>query len=154
MAYWRLFYHFVWTTKNREPLLTPEIEAAVYRVMDADAKKMYCPLCVIGGIEDHSHVVAAVRPALSPADFIKQLKGASSHFVTHVLKQPFEWQEGYGVLSVSEADVPRVIEYVRNQKQRHAARSLVDDWERVHNWNLGPSEEAYKGWANAWDMEG
>ena len=29
MAYWRLFYHFVWTTKNREPLLTPDIEPSV-----------------------------------------------------------------------------------------------------------------------------
>ena len=26
MAFWRLYYHVVWATKNREPLITPEIE--------------------------------------------------------------------------------------------------------------------------------
>jgi putative transposase len=60
MAYWRLFYHFVWTTKNREPLLMPDIEANAHRFLHAEAKKLYAPLFVIGGIEDHLHVLAAV----------------------------------------------------------------------------------------------
>jgi len=75
MAYWRLFYHFVWTTRNREPLLTPDIVPNVYRFLHAEALKMYVPLFVIGGIEEHVHVLGAVRPAVSPADFMKQLKG-------------------------------------------------------------------------------
>ncbi len=144
MAYWRLFYHFVWTTKNREPLLTAEVENLVYRCLHAEAKKLYAPLCVVGGIEDHAHVLAAVRPAVSPANFVQQLKGSSSHLVTSVLKIPFEWQEGYGVFSVSESNVERVIQYIRFQKQHHAQNTLIDEWEQVHNWNIGPDEEQYQ----------
>ena len=151
MPYWRLFYHFVWTTKNREPLLVPDVEPHVYRCLRADAKKMYAPLCVVGGIQDHVHVLAAFRPATSPSDFVQQLKGSSSHLVTHVLKRPFEWQEGYGVFSVSESNVERVIEYIRNQKQHHAKNTLIEEWEQVHHWNIGPSEEQYRRLTDALD---
>lgn len=140
MAYWRLFYHFVWTTKNREPLLTPDIEPNVYRFLYAEARELYVPMFVIGGTIDHIHVLAAVRPSISPADFMKQLKGSSSRFVTVAFKRPFEWQEGYGVFSVSEQAVPRVIDYIERQKEHHAQHTLIEEWEQVHHWNLGPEE--------------
>ena len=138
MAYWRLFYHFVWTTKNREPLITPDIETNIYRFLHAEAKRLYVPLFIIGGTMDHVHVLAAVRPALSPAVFVKQLKGSSSRFVSLEFKRPFVWQKGYGVLSVSERDVPQVILYVENQKQHHSEGSLVEAWENTDHWNVGP----------------
>jgi len=138
VAHWRLFYHFTWTTKNREPLLTADIESNVYRFLHAEAKKLYVPLFVIGGTADHVHVLAAVRPAVSPAAFMKQLKGSSSRFIGLEFKRPFAWQEGYGVFSVSEPDVQRVIAYVRAQKQHHAKGTLVDNWEQTHDWNIGP----------------
>ena len=138
MAHWRLFYHFVWTTKNREPLLTPHIATNVYRFLHAESKKMYVPLFVIGGVPDHVHVLAAVRPAVSPSAFMKQLKGSSSRFISVAFKRPFEWQEGYGVYSVSEQDVPRVIAYVKNQKKHHAENTSSEEWEQTHHWNMGP----------------
>jgi putative transposase len=138
MAYWRLFYHFVWTTKNREPLLTPDIEPNVYRFLHAEARKLYVPLFIIGGTPDHVHVLAAVRPSISPADFMKQLKGSSSRFITVAFKRPFEWQEGYGVFSVSEPAVPQVTDYVKRQKEHHAKNTLVEGWEQAHQWNIGP----------------
>jgi putative transposase len=138
MAYWRLFYHFVWTTKNREPFLTPDIEPNVYRFLHAEARDLYVPLFVIGGTADHVHVLAAVRPSISPADFMKQLKGSSSRFVTVAFKRPFEWQAGYGVFSVSEQALPQVTDYIRRQKEHHAQNTLVKEWEKVHQWNIGP----------------
>jgi putative transposase len=140
MAYWRLFYHFVWTTKNREPLLTPDIETNVYRFLHAEANKNYVPLFVIGGIEDHVHVLAAVRPAVSPAEFMHQLKGSSSRFVTLAFKRPFEWQDGYGVFSVSEDSVPDVIRYIKNQKQHHTQGTIVAAWEQMDRGNVGPEK--------------
>ena len=138
MAHWRLFYHFIWTTKNREPLLTADIEASVYRFLHTEANKMYVPLFVIGGMADHVHVLAAVPPAVSPAAFTKQLKGSSCRFISAQFGCPFAWQQGYGVLSVSEQDVSRVKRYVARQKQHHAEGTLVDGWEQTSNWNVPP----------------
>ena len=131
MSYWRLFYHFVWATKNRELLLVPQIEPSVHRFLRAEAEKMRAPLCVVGGTVDHVHVLAAVRPAVSPAAFAKQLKGSSSRFVSQEFDRWFEWQAGYGVFSISDADVPRVIRYIDGQKQHHAKGSTTKEWERI-----------------------
>jgi putative transposase len=80
----------VFTTRNREPMLTADIETNVYRFLHAEAKEMYVPLFVVGGVDDHVHILAAVRPALSPADFMKQLKGSSSRFISLAFQRPFE----------------------------------------------------------------
>lgn len=130
MAFWRLFYHFIWTTKKREPLLTPDIELRIHGYLRNEAEKLQCPLFYINGAADHMHVLASVRPSIAPSEFIKQLKGSSSRFVTKELGRAFEWQEDYGVLSISEADVPRVIEYVKNQKRHHAERTLILEFEK------------------------
>lgn len=139
MAYWRLCYHFVWTTKNRESLITPQLEGPIYRWLHNEAKKLYCPYCYIGGIDDHVHLLAAVRPSIAPAEFMHQLKGSSSRFVTLEFGIPFSWQEGYGVFSVSESVVDTVKGYILRQKEHHAAQSIIDTWEETHEWNLGPA---------------
>ena len=139
MAHWRLFYHFVWTTKNREPLITPELEPVLYRWLFKEAKDLYCPFCYIGGVADHVHVLAAVRPSVSPSDFMKQLKGSSSRFISLECRIPFYWQDGFGVFSVSEHDIEGIKAYVLNQKQHHAQNNIVPPWEETHEWNLGPS---------------
>jgi len=124
MPYWRLFYHLNWATKQREYLISPDIELRLYGFLRKEAEKMFAPLAYVNGMPDHIHMLVRVRPALAPADLVKQLKGSSSHFITHQLARGFEWQQGYGVLSVSESDVPRIIEYIKNQKQHHADNTL------------------------------
>jgi putative transposase len=138
MAYWRLYYHFVWSTKDRQPYITPEIEPVLYRLLYAEAKTFYCPFFYIGGMAEHVHVVTAIRPSIAPADFMKQLKGSSSRIISLEFKRPFVWQKGYGVFSLSEGGVDSVKEYVLGQKEHHATNSLVSDWEETHDWNLGP----------------
>lgn len=87
----------------------------------------------VGGIEDHVHVAASVPLRISVATYIGQLKGASSHWVTHVsdFRLPFEWQEGYGVLSFGKRALPQVVKYVLDQHQRQRDRRLIPEMERV-----------------------
>jgi putative transposase len=99
---------------------------------------MQAPMCYVGGTIDHIHVLAAVRPSVSPAQFVKQLKGSSSRFITSDLNRSFGWQEGYGVFSVSERDVQRIISYIEHQKQHHAEGSSIGEWEPVGPRSAGP----------------
>lgn len=138
MAYWRLCYHFVWTTKDRQPLITPALERPLYRWLYNEAKKFYCPFFYIGGIMDHVHIVTAVRPSVAPSEFVQQLKGSSSWFIGQEFRTSFYWQEGYGVFSVSDSLIDTVKNYVLRQKSHHAKNSLVPTWEETHEWNLGP----------------
>ena len=135
MAHWRLFYHFVWSTKNREPLLTAELRDRIFPYLVGKARHLGTQMLALNGLEDHIHIVAAVPPRIAPADFVKRLKGASSRFISKELGLPFSWQEGYVVYSISEPDVQRVIEYVRAQKEHHRRRTCVPAWESTSGGN-------------------
>ena len=119
MAYWRLFYHFVWSMKLRRPLIQPEIGPSLHNVIAAKATRIGGFVHAVGGVEDHVHLVVSVPPKLSLSDFISQVKGNSSHFANHELNVLFAWQAEYGVVSFGGKQLDIVIKYVKNQRQHH-----------------------------------
>lgn len=131
MSYWRLFYHIVWGTKDRLPLIEPSFEASLHNVIAAKAQALGGRVHAVGGIEDHVHLAVSVPPKLSLAEFIGQVKGNSSHFVTHVLSRTFAWQAEYGVISFGGKQLDWVVRYVKNQRQRHQDRTIVGFLERT-----------------------
>ena len=133
MPYWQLYYHFIWGTKNRLPLIDSTLEAELYRAIAAKAQKMDGFVHAIGGMEDHVHLAVSIPPKIAPAKFIGDVKGNSSHYVNHVLKLYFEfhWQDEYGVLSFGEKNLSTVVRYIHNQKQHHAEGTLIAALERV-----------------------
>jgi putative transposase len=129
-----LFYHFVWSTKRRSPLIDAEIENSVKAVFLAKAEELEIEIVETNGTENHIHMLVKSKPAVAPADIAKNMKGASSHFVNHVVLgqdriRSLYWQDGYGVVSVSPGAVHSVQQYIRNQKEHHASNKLIDDLE-------------------------
>jgi REP element-mobilizing transposase RayT len=132
MAYWRLYYHLVWTTYRREPLIDSACEALIQQTLYGKAKELGILIHAVGNVEDHVHVVASIPPKLSIADCVGKFKGAGSHRVNQESRQrTFQWQGGYGALSLGERSLETVIAYVRNQREHHrTGRSLVAVYER------------------------
>jgi putative transposase len=133
MPYWKLYFHFIWGTKGRLPLIEPSIEPALYRAIAAKIKEMDGFVHAIGGTLDHVHIAVSIPPKLAPAKFIGDVKGNSSHFINHVVKPGFDfyWQDEYGVLSFGEKNLPTIVRYVHNQKQHHAEGVLKVALERI-----------------------
>lgn len=133
MPYWKLYYHFIWGTKNRLALIDSILEPELYRAIAAKAQDMGGFVHAIGGIEDHVHLAVSVPPKMAPAKFIGGVKGNSSHFVNYVIKPDFEfrWQAEYGVFSFREKDLAGIVRYIQNQKQHHADGMLIDALERM-----------------------
>ena len=133
MPYWKLYYHFIWGTKNRLPLIDAEFESELYRAIAAKVKNMDGFVHAIGGIEDHVHIAVSVPPKVAPAKFIGDVKGNSSHYVNHIIKPDFEfyWQDEYGVLSFGEKNLSAIVKYILNQKQHHADGTLISAMERM-----------------------
>ena len=133
MPYWRLFYHFVWGTRNREPLIVREWERSLHNVIVAKAKDLGAFVYRAGGTDDHVHLVVSVPPKIALSTFIGQVKGNSSHFVNHELHPdvPFAWQAEYGVVSFGGAKLDMVVQYVMNQRQHHAQGETIAMLERV-----------------------
>jgi putative transposase len=133
MPYWKLYYHFIWGTKNRLPLIDSALEEEIYKVIVAKVKDMEGYLYAVGGMNDHIHIAVSTPPKLALSKFIGDVKGNSSHFVNHVIKPDFEfyWQTEYGVLSFGEKNLSTVVAYIHNQKEHHAKGTLIDAMEKM-----------------------
>ena len=97
MALWRLYYHLVWATKERQLLINPNKEVELYNYIIGKSDALRCIVHAIGGMEDHIHLVVSVPPTLSIADFVKNIKGSSAHYLNQNLyasSNKFGWQEG------------------------------------------------------------
>src|SRR5687767_5686962 len=112
--YTQLYVHCVWATWDRLPLITPQIEARLYACIAAKCRDLKCEVLAIGGDMDHVHVLVELPSVLSIAILMKEIKGASSHFMTHEVTRDreFKWQGGYGAFTVSHNGVNKVKEYV------------------------------------------
>ncbi|MBI3133761.1 MAG: IS200/IS605 family transposase [Bacteroidetes bacterium] len=117
----KIWVHAVWTTKYREPVITPSLEKILYPKMRAEFMQLRCPVKIINGAPDHVHCLFKMNASVSIADTIKQVKGSSSRYVNEYASVPgrFSWQEGYGAFSVSESALEKVFEYIQNQKVHH-----------------------------------
>ena len=133
MTYWRLHYHLIWATFEREPNITPEREKIFYGVLYNKAKELGVKIHAAGNIEDHAHVVASIPPKLSVADCVRHLKGASSYAINHMdgSDGKFKWQEGYGALSIGERSLEAVKEYAAKQKEHHHNNKLIEVFEKM-----------------------
>jgi putative transposase len=131
MPYYKLFYHIVWGTKNREQIILPDFEAELYRVMAAKVIEIGGIVHAIGGVTDHIHLAVTIPPKHALAKVIGEIKGNSSHAVNHVIKpgHNFYWQEEYGVLSFGEKTLPAIVRYIQNQRQHHADNTLQTNLE-------------------------
>ncbi len=131
MPHCQLYYHLVWTTKNRERWITPEVEPAIHGRLRSKAVGLGAELYALDGVEDHVHMVVSIPPRLSVAEFIGKVKGSSSTSInrTSLLAFQFYWQTEYGAYTVSKSRLRQVIAYVESQKQRHAERRLYEELE-------------------------
>ena len=134
MPSWKLYYHFIWTTKERLPLIMPSFELELHRVMTAKVIEMEGIVHALGGIADHIHLAASVPPKVSLSDFVGDVKGNASHYVNHIIKPDFAfyWQNEYGVLSFGEKNLPTIVRYIHQQKGHHASGiGLQEQLERI-----------------------
>jgi putative transposase len=140
MSFWRLYYHLVWSTKNRLPLITPEIEPELINYIMRKATETGACIHAINGFSDHIHQVLAIPPELSIAQYVKLSKGSSSHYVNYTIKPEFtfSWQRGYGVLSMGEKQLQIAMDYVNNQKKHHADQTTISWLERSLEESEGP----------------
>ncbi len=127
----RVFVHLVWATWRREPLIGPDVEDRIRACISSACAKLRCEALVVGGVADHVHVLVRMHSTVSVAALAKELKGSSSHLVTHEVTPDrfFRWQATYGAFSVSAAEVEAVVGYIRGQRRHHATGSARADWE-------------------------
>ena len=127
-TYYKLFYHYIWTTRDRLPLITPAVEPIVFNHLKAKCIEHGYKLYAINGTADHVHLLIELKPTHIVADAAKNLKGSSAHFINQesMSSDTLYWQDGYGVVTLREGEVTAVIGYIQRQKEHHLTGKLSD----------------------------
>lgn len=133
MTYWRLHYHVIWSTLDRQPILTPEVEKIFYGVIHGKAEELGLKIHAAGNVADHAHVVLSIPPKIAVADCLRHLKGASAYAINHMAGRDgqFKWQAGYGALTVGDRSLEKVMEYAARQKEHHQTGTIIGVYERM-----------------------
>ncbi|MFN8512309.1 MAG: IS200/IS605 family transposase [Thermomicrobiales bacterium] len=133
MPYWQLFYHVVWATKQRAPLLTADIAPLTHDLLKQKALALGARVFAVNGVEDHVHMVVAIPPKIAVARFVGQVKATAATQVNKLVQREkaLAWQEEYGVFSLDGKRLPNHIAYVERQQEHHAANTTIPLLERT-----------------------
>ena len=128
-SYTSLYYHIVFGTKLRKPLLVDSLRADVCKYMAGIVTNKDGHLIEIGGIDDHLHLLASCSPKRALAEFIRDVKANSSKWINEQSRfKDFAWQPGYGAFTVSISQLEVVQRYIRNQTEHHRRQSFADEF--------------------------
>ena len=118
-TYTNLLYHLVFSTKHRLPLIVNDFKQDLYEYIGGIIRGEGGALLEIGGMPDHVHLLAKLKPSISVSDMLKIVKSKSSKWLNEEKSRlrKFGWQDGYAAFSVSESSVKAVRQYIRNQQQ-------------------------------------
>jgi REP element-mobilizing transposase RayT len=126
-----VYLHLVFSTKERRPFLRDQtIREEMHAFLGGISKKLDCPPILVGGVEDHVHLLARHGRTITQADWVKELKRSSSLWIKE--RDPklsdFAWQAGYGVFSVSTSNIDAVTNYIARQEEHHRKSTFQDEF--------------------------
>lgn len=131
-TYSSLFYHLVFSTKERRTFLKPSIENRVWDFIGGIARHNGLTPIRVGGVEDHIHALLLSPPKYSVSQIAKFIKADSSRWIKGELgKELFSWQDGYAAFSVNKGTVPKVKRYIELQREHHGRMSFEDEYRRM-----------------------
>lgn len=120
--------HCVFSTKNRRNIIGPEIQNDLWAFLGGIARKNGFKALIVGGTENHVHVLLSLPSDMPLAKAMQLMKGASSRWMNENHTKGFAWQEGYGAFTVGISQKDHTITYIRSQAEHHRKRSFEEEF--------------------------
>ncbi len=130
----KVYLHLVFSTKDRAPFLSNRgLRQETHAYLAGACRQLGSPSLIVGGVEDHVHILCYMSRTLSIADLIKETKRESSKWIKAKddTLSDFRWQGGYGAFSISPSHVDDLRNYIANQKKHHRHESFQDELRRL-----------------------
>ena len=140
MPYTKAMIHFIWATKNRAHLITPELKRQLLPHIKENCFNKGIYLDTLNCVSDHIHLLVSLGNEQTIAKIVQLIKGESSFWInrSELVKQKFEWQDEYIALSVSESGIEKVRRYIASQEEHHKTKTFAqeyDDFLKVHGFD-------------------
>lgn len=131
MPFIKVWIHFVWATKNRYPFLTIDIRKEIFKHIKENGNLKKIHIDFVNGYSEHVHCLVSLNQKQTIAEVAQLMKGESSHWINkhNLTQEKFEWQDEYFAVSISESDVNRVREYIKNQERHHSKKTFAQEYD-------------------------
>ena len=130
MSYVSSYFHCVFSTKERRPLITPELRERLWPFLGGIARQNKMKAVEICGVADHVHLLLSLPATMPISKAMQLIKGGSSKWVheTFPNQRLFSWQEEYGAFSVSVSQLDKTIAYIRDQPEHHRKLTFQEEF--------------------------
>jgi putative transposase len=127
-TYTQLYYHLVWSTKNREPLILSPWRPDLHAYIGGIVRNRRGDLLAAGGIPDHIHLLVRLPADRAVSDTVRDIKAVSSGWRHETGDTSFFWQGGYGAFTVSRSVIDAVAGYIERQEEHHRRQTFQDEF--------------------------
>jgi putative transposase len=126
----QVYIQIVFAVKGRENLIGNNWKTDLHKYISGIiAGKDQKPI-IVNGMPDHIHVFVGLKPSLSIAALVRDIKNNSSNFINDrkFVRGKFCWQDGYGAFSYSRSQIGNVYNYILNQEKHHKKRKFHEEY--------------------------
>jgi len=145
----QIYIQVVFAVKGRNSLIQESWEEELFKYITGIVRNKEQKMLVINGMPDHIHFLVGMKPTCCLSDLVREIKKSSNEFINkkNFIKFRFQWQEGYGAFSYSQAALDNVIAYIGNQKIHHKKKSFKEEYkEFLTNFQIEYKEEYLFEW--------
>lgn len=133
--------HCVFSTKERRNLISLDVQPELWAFLGGIARKNGFKALIVGGIENHVHLLLSLSANMPLSKAMQLIKGSSSRWMNEIQSIDFAWQEGYGAFTVGISQQADTIAYIRSQPEHHRKRSFEEEFIaflKKHNLEYDP----------------
>ena len=129
-TYTQFHVQFIFSPKYRAALIKSQWESDLYKYITGIVQNNKHKMISINGMPDHVHMLIGLHPSQSISDLMRDVKASSSGWINknRLTGSRFEWQAGYGGFSYSKSQLPKIIDYIINQKEHHRKKSFMEEY--------------------------
>lgn len=133
MSYVTAYYHIVFTTRNREAVITPMYKDNLYKIIASIINKTRSKALIVNGMPDHIHILLGLHQDVALSTMVRDVKSRTSVWMKESRLFPMfgGWEQEYGAFSLSESHKQSVYDYIRNQESHHVDNRLDDEFKRL-----------------------
>lgn len=139
----RVLIHLVFSTKNREPFISPDVRPRLHGYIVGILDHLKSPSIQTGGVSDHVHVLFALGRTTTQAQIVEEVKTSTSKWMKADGGVPgFSWQAGYGAFSIGESQIETVVRYIQKQEEHHRKVTFQDEYRKfLERYNITYDEK-------------
>ena len=125
-----VYIHLVFSTKERRPFFRDKnLRECLHSYLGGISKSLDCAPIIVGGVEDHVHLLCRFGRSITQAEWVKELKRVSNGWLKDHGRDytDFEWQGGYADFSVSQSNLEQVKKYIFDQEEHHRKMDFQEE---------------------------